>query len=406
VTGRTLGERIAEYRRQRGMSQRDLAAAMNRSESWVSQVERDVQPVERLSVLHALAQALGVSVRDLRPEAVPEADTATRPNDLDGLRLELSGHPALEQLFTASEPGAKPLDLDGFRAKVDEAWALAHESRFAALDAALTELIPALEDATYGSRDSDLRALHGLRARAYQAASAAFARQDETDAAWVAADRAITAAEQSGNPLEVVAGHFRMAHAFIRLGRYDQAEHVTTTALNALAHKADPPDATPETLSLYGAMHLVQAVISGHESDRTSARAHLIEAKKIAARISADRNDFDTEFGPTNVQLHTVAVAIDLGDAGEALEVTQSIDASGLSPERQSRLLVDIARAHAQRRHAGEALTALLDAEKLAPEHVRSHHLARDVVADLLDQFGRRPPDQLLALARRSGSAR
>lgn len=94
----------------------------------------------------------------------------------------------------------------------------------------------------------------------------------------------------------------------------------------------------------------------------------------------------------------------DLGDAGEALDVAHGIDASALSAERQARLLVDVARAHAQRRHAGEAVAALLDAERLAPEQVRSHHLARAALADLIDQFGRRPPDQLLALASRCGS--
>ena len=116
-------------------------------------------------------------------------------------------------------------------------------------------------------------------------------------------------------------------------------------------------------------------------------------------------NDFDTEFGPTNVQLHTVAVAVDLADAGEALDVAAEIDASGLSPERQARLLVDVARAHVQRRHVGEAVAALLDAERLAPEQVRSHHLAKTTVNDLLDQFGRRPPADLMGLARRCGSA-
>jgi transcriptional regulator with XRE-family HTH domain len=91
MTGPTLGERVADYRRQRGLSQRELAAEMQRSESWVSQVERDIQPVERLSVLHSLAQALGISVRDLRPEAVPEPEPDSAvPNDLDGLRRELS----------------------------------------------------------------------------------------------------------------------------------------------------------------------------------------------------------------------------------------------------------------------------------------------------------------------------
>jgi transcriptional regulator with XRE-family HTH domain len=406
VTGPTLGERIADYRRQHGMSQRELADAMNRSESWVSQVERDIQPVERLSVLHALADALGVSVRDLRPEAVAEPEPDV-PNDLDGLRLNLSGHPALTDLLapsTARPPGAT--DLDGYRAEVEYAWTLAHQSKFAALSDGLTDLLPRLEHAVRTTPEpADANELRGPLARAYQAASAAFARQDEPDAAWVAADRAITAAEASGDALAVIAGHFRMAHAFIRLGRHDQAEHVTTTAIDALRPAAEAHDAGPELLSLYGAMHLVQAVISGHESDRATARAHLAEAERTADRLGEDRNDYDTEFGPTNVQLHMVAVAVDLGDAGEALDVAADIDASGLSPERQVRLQVDIARAYAQRRRAGEAVAALLDAEGLAPEHLHTHHLAKTTMRDLLNQQGRRPSPELLDLARRSGVA-
>lgn len=259
----------------------------------------------------------------------------------------------------------------------------------------------AVRDAT---TEDDERSVHALRARAYQAAAAAFARQDEPDAAWVAADRAIAAAELSGQPLEVIAGHFRLAHAFIRLRRFDQADHVTTNALNALEPLPDDKSASPELLSLDGAMQLVRAVICGHESNRSQAHRHLDQAERIAKRLGEDRNDFDTEFGPTNVRLHRVAVAVDLGDAGEALDVAQSIDASGLSPERQVRLLVDVARAHAQRRHVGEATAALLDAERLAPEQVRSHHLAHATIADLLAQSGRRPPAELADLARRSGA--
>jgi hypothetical protein len=88
--------------------------------------------------------------------------------------------------------------------------------------------------------------VHALRARAYQAVSAAFARQDEADAAWVAADRAITAAEQAGGRTSVIAGHFRLAHAFVRLGRYDQAEHVTTVAITALRPRIKADDARVE----------------------------------------------------------------------------------------------------------------------------------------------------------------
>jgi tetratricopeptide (TPR) repeat protein len=378
---------------------------MRRSESWVSQVERDVQPVERLSILHALAQALGVSIRDLRPEAVPLADEAEdRSTDLDGLRLQLSGHPALPELFDQGEAEEPPLDLDQMRSEVDHAWRLAHESRYALLNDTLTDLLPRLEQIARRTTGKDAAEVHALRARAYQAVSAAFARQDEADAAWVAADRAISAAEQAGGRTSVIAGHFRLAHAFVRLGRYDQAEHVTTAAIAALRPRAEAADATAEELSLYGAMNLVHAVISAHESDRSRARDHLAEAERTAGRIGADRNDFDTEFGPTNVQLHQVAVAVDLGDAGEALDVAKAINATNLSPERQVRLMIDVARAHAQRRHTGEAISTLLDAERLAAEHVRSHHLAKTIISDLLDQCGRRPPAELLELARRCGA--
>jgi len=189
--------------------------------------------------------------------------------------------------------------------------------------------------------------------------------------------------------------------AFIRLGRLAQAEHVTASALDVLQRVASPAEPS-EMLSLYGAMHLVQAVISGQESDRS--RAHLAEAKRIGEQLGSDRNDFETEFGPTNVQLHAVAVAIDLGDAGEALDVARGIDASGLSPERQAQLLVDVARAQGQRRHTGEATKALLDAECLAAEHVWSHHLTHSTIRDLIGQLGRRAPTDLVELARRSGA--
>jgi tetratricopeptide (TPR) repeat protein len=331
-------------------------------------------------------------------------DQPAAPNDLDALRLELSGHPVLDQLFAAEPDSAEVATPDALRADVDAVWGLAHESRFSALSDVLVTLLPRLERASREAVGAAARAIHVERARAYQAAAAAFARQDEPDAAWVAADRAITAAELSGQPLGVVAGHFRLAHAFIRLQRFDQAERVTSAALEALEPLAQQDTAAPEVLSLCGAMHLVQAVISGHESNRPTARAHLARAAEVGDQLGEDRNDFDTEFGPTNVRLHMVAVAVDLGDAGEALDVAEHIDASALSPERQGRLLMDVARAHAQRRHVGEALTALLDAERVSPEYVRSHHLAHDTIADLFAQSGRQPPAELIDLAKRSGA--
>ena len=403
--GLGLGERVAELRRRRGISQRELGAEVGRSESWVSQVERGVMPLERLSVLQALADALGATVRDLRPEALPDT-TETRPEatrDLDGLRTVLTGHPALALLF-ARKKAPKAVDVHALGADVELAWELTHASRFLELTETLVELIPRLEVAARSAPEDQRPELHRLRARAYEAAAAAFARQDEDDAAWVAADRAITAAEASGHPLQVVAGHFRMAHAFIGLRRNDQAERVAQLAADALRPRAEARNAKPEELSLYGAMHLVMAIVNAREGNRAAVRDHISIARETAARLGADRNDYNTEFGPTNVELHAVSAAVDLGDAGEAIDLSNRINPSELSPERQVRFLIDVARAHTQRRHLGEALQALLDAEQISPEMLLSHSKARETVRDLVQIAGRRLPEELAALSGRAAA--
>ena len=59
------GQRIARARRRRGLSQVALAGLAGRSESWLSQVERGLRPVDSHSVLVSLADILHVDVREL-----------------------------------------------------------------------------------------------------------------------------------------------------------------------------------------------------------------------------------------------------------------------------------------------------------------------------------------------------
>ncbi len=53
------------YRRRRGLSQAALAGLVGRSESWLSQVERGIRSVDRLSVLLDMAKILHVDVESL-----------------------------------------------------------------------------------------------------------------------------------------------------------------------------------------------------------------------------------------------------------------------------------------------------------------------------------------------------
>ncbi|WP_245790391.1 transcriptional regulator [Streptomyces monashensis] len=301
------------------------------------------------------------------------------------------------------QPPAEPTpSLADFRDQVEEAWTLVHASSYAALSDHLAKLLPSIETAVRHAPAGERTELHSLRAKAYQVAAASFTRQDQADAAWIAADRALQAAELAGQPLEVVASLFRMAHAFMRQQHMEQAEQAAKSAVAVMAPRAEAPACPPEELSLLGAMNLVLAVINAREGNRGRTHEHIERARGIAARLGEDRNDFDTEFGPTNVEVHAVSTAVELGDAGLALEVAQDVDTSGLSPERQSRFLLDVARAHAQRRHVGEATAAILEAEALAPEQIQDHHLARGVIRDLIQLSGPRVPEALRDLAERS----
>jgi transcriptional regulator with XRE-family HTH domain len=401
LVGATLGERVAELRRRLGMSQKDLATELGRSESWVSQVERDVLPVERVSTIQRLAEALGASAQDLRPETVAADHRPAVRDEMEALRLTLTGHPALGTLLGTAAVPTRP--VEALEADVIEAWLLTHVSQFGLLAASLSPLLTDLEGAVRAAKGKQRTKLALLLTSSYQAAAAAFARQDQADAAWLAADRATRWAEEAGDPLAAVASGFRMGHAFLALRRYDQAEYVATRVIGDLRPLVDAPTAEPEALSLYGAMHLLLAVVHAREGDRGATHSAIVVARQIAERLGVDRNDYNTEFGPTNVELHAISTSADLGDAGEAIERAGTVDATGLSVERQTRLAIDLARAHAQRRHVGEAVAALLRAEQLATEQVHRNDVVRQVTRDLLNVAGRRATTDLLDFARRLG---
>lgn len=369
-----LGRKIALYRQRRGLSQREFAPLINRSEAWVSQVERGVRPAKSVEVLERIAEVLDVPLAEFAPSA-PQAAAEERPAEAVPLRLLLSANFALRAVL-----GKQPAhDLNTLRADTDEAWVLAHGSRYDELVALLETLLPRLEAAAGGSQAPEVFA---LLARCYHSCAAALAKLQQFDAAWVAADRAISDAGRAGDPLLMAEGAFRLTLVFQGARQLDQAEHTVTTASAALEGLVE--QGVPEALSVYGALQLQRAVIAARLERPEDARSYLDRARDVAQRLGEDRNDHDTEFGPTNVALHEVAIAVDLGDAGEAIRRSSSIDASRLSVERQGRLQIDIARAWTQRRNVERALAALEEAERLTPEQVHSHRLVQSTVRDLL----------------------
>ncbi|QLY28062.1 helix-turn-helix domain-containing protein [Nocardia huaxiensis] len=389
-----LGRKIAQYRTRNGLSQKEFAPLVDRSEAWISQVERGLRKVPRLDVLERIAQVLDIPIGELAPGA-PAVAADQAPPEAVPLRLLLSENFALTAL------AADPQTSSGttLRAETERAWLLAHESRYDELVSLLESLLPRLEVAALSTDDpSDVFV---MLARSYHACSAALTKLQQFDSAWVAADRAINAATRAHNPLLMAEGAFRLTLVFQGAQRFEQAAHAATTARAAMESLAEQD--IPEALSIWGALTLQLAMIAARTDRAADARTYLDEAAHAAARLGADRNDYNTEFGPTNVRLHEVAAAVELGDAGTAIRLAEGIDAVHLASERRGRLAIDLARAWTQRRKVPQALAALEDAWSITPEQVSADPIVHTCVRDLL-RIGPHPTPDLIAFAARLGT--
>src|SRR5271165_5105253 len=141
-----VGERVAYHRKRLGLSQVEFAGLVGRSESWVSQVERGVRPVDRMSVLQKVADVLSVSVAELRgDEEAPDIDE--RPEAFDTIRLALTGHPAIGAVLGTATLTAPARQLETLRRQHAAIWELVHVSRYAEVAPILAALIPGLETA-------------------------------------------------------------------------------------------------------------------------------------------------------------------------------------------------------------------------------------------------------------------
>ncbi|WP_231911118.1 MULTISPECIES: helix-turn-helix domain-containing protein [Streptomyces] len=395
---KALGRKIAFHRKRRGLSQKEFAGLLGRSEAWVSQVERGVRRIGRMTVLEKVADVLEIPVAELAAEAPIVASIAEgEPPGASRLRMVLSAAHSLKAVLAPQNASA---DVPALRAEVDRAWSLTHQGNYADLAELLEGLVPRLEAATRSAAEAERPELFRLLAVMYHTCSGALANMGEPEAAWIAVDRAVVAAERANDPLLMAAGEFRLSLVFLGARHFEQAAQVSGSAADALRPLAESGQI--EAVALRGALTLQRAVAAARLNLADEAYGYLRDAREMAEQVGDGRNDYNTEFGPTNVGLHEVAVAVDLGDAGVALRAAQAVDESGLSAERQTRFQIDVARAYAQRRQVADAVSALLRARELSPEMVRALPMVKQLAADLLT-MAQPPSEELRTLAAELG---
>jgi transcriptional regulator with XRE-family HTH domain len=395
----TVGERVAYYRRRRGLSQVTLAGLVGRTESWVEKIENGRAALDRVSVISQLAKALDVSLHDLLPDDVAEVDDQTQGQSVPALRELILSYRAVNARFAAKERNIAPVGATTLHQLVDDTWTAYQDSRFGYVIMRLNQALPvAYVTAQHPGRPAQdaTRCLAYL----YQVAASVLVKLGDLDLARLCADRGDLAVQLANDPIAAASLQRSVAHTLLSNAQYADAIAVVQDGLAEAGSLRSPAG-----LSVRGAFTFVGAMAAARLGDRTEATSFLRHANSLATQLGQDANHVWTAFGPTTVAMHEVSVAAELGDIRLAAELGQAVDVTALPRERQVRHRLEVARALSRlaRRDAAEAM--VLTAEHAAPDQVRRHFLTHELVHYWIRDPRRTPSPELVGLARRLGHA-
>ena len=295
----TVGERVAFYRRRRGMTQEVLAGLLGRSVEWLAQFERGARELDRLSTIVAIAHALGIEPGRLLPAAffthrreLHDTVLGTAPDSVPMIKSAMFRYNGTARLLGV--PDRAPVDQNGLRRRIEEAFGHSQTERWSALGPLLPDLIADGWHAAYTTAGEDAARGFGLLSQVHHVTSGMLDRIGEPELSSVAAERALAAAERSENDLLVAVAAWRLAVVLRHDGQLQEATDVPVAAADALrGHLAE----SPQHASVYGALMLKAAVGAATLHDHTSVRDYLGECDRAAQRIG-DRNDYWLAFGP------------------------------------------------------------------------------------------------------------
>lgn len=386
---RAFGRRMRFHRERRGLAQWELGALLKRSEDWVYRVESGRIPVNSLKMLADLAAVLRVRVEDLLGSPVPLDE---RDGNLSAVRSALMRS---RQLAEGLYEGREPPRPERLTAEVDAAWGLYQSSQHARLIGILPALLADVRLAVqeHSAGPDKIRALT-LFALTCHVTAAVLRKRGKTDLAWTAADQGDVAAAESGDPAVILA--LRRCVAHVQLGAGMAAESVDTTLHAVESLPRGWWDSSPTSLSLYGTLLLNGAVAAARLHDRPLADDLMARAARAADRLGLDTNEMWTSFGPANVGIHRLALALEFGDVRLALEMAPGLRTDRRLPvERRARARLDVARAYGEAGRTDEAAEQLKRAFRAAPEQMRAHELARDLARRLYGRSSRRDVREL-----------
>jgi transcriptional regulator with XRE-family HTH domain len=347
--------------------------------------------VRRRQLLAALGAAAASVAGSQAGAAVPLA----APRGLEVGELLVS---RVRDAMLGLAPTPARVSAAAVRAGLDGALADFRDSRYVRLSVTLPGLISAGHVLAAGGRDSKER--DALLAGMYTLTTRMLIKLDDQQLGWMAADRARVLASGGGDPLAVGEAARNLAVLARKAGWHQQASSI------ALSAAASPllAGAGARLAAERGLLVQSAAYTAARAGDRDGMRELTDEAASIAAQLGgrALLRDHGGGFSPATVELHRVSAENYAGDPGAAVAAALRIVSASLpTTERRARYWTDTARAYANWGRREDCVSALLSAEREAPEETHARPAVRDLVSSLL-VTGRTGPE-LRGLAARCG---
>jgi transcriptional regulator with XRE-family HTH domain len=448
--GRDPGSIVRSARQAEGLTLAELGRRTGYSAAQVSRFERGLAPLTDIAVLRLFAGALAIPPhlfglttqpagsglrhrRPIRPSTSP--GSAPAPIVARGAGCEGGEDPVRRRQLLASLtvtaaatalPGAgtvkaseassgqlliarvrdamiglgtAPESVPAARLRADLAVALTdfRACRYRRLAFALPQLISSGHAAAAAPDDADSAA---VLAGIYTLTTRMLIKLDDQQLSWMAADRARVFASVAEDPLVSAEAARNLAVLARKAGWYAQAMSIALSA----AGQPGLRDGDPGRAAERGLLIQSAAYTAARNGDRSGMRELTSEAAAIAAGLSGATllPDHGGGFSAATVALHRISAEYSIGEPGAAIAAARELPPARLpTVERRARYYTDVARAFGQWGRREECLSALLAAERQAPEETHARPAVRDLVSGLLVS-GRIAPE-LRGLAARCG---
>ncbi|MBV9728542.1 MAG: helix-turn-helix transcriptional regulator [Pseudonocardiales bacterium] len=382
---------VLYWMQRRGMTRQLFADRMGKSLSWVDKIRAGDRQLDRLSVLRQISRVLDIPLAAIiDPEEVERQRTCPDDREINNIRQALRRYDAITNVFRPGGDVLSEPNLAKLERSVRFGWMAFQASNYRVIGQLLADLIRDSQAAVWQLENDQRQQAQTWLAWTYQLTAATAFKLGDTQLGWVAADRGIQIAEQTGDLTLIGSAARRVAHALSATHQSDDAVQLVKSAASRLEPHLRSADSA--FASAYGMLLLKGSIAAARLDHAADVRDLQDEALAVAARLENDRNEHWSAFGTTNVSVHRVSALADMQSGGRVIEAAADIpygDLMHLPRERRASHLLDVTRGHLQAGQRDQAATTLLEADQLAPEEVRCRHLAKLVITDLVRSYPR-----------------